>query len=98
VKLYLDDLRPCPDGFTVARTASEAIALLKTGEVTFASLDHDLSTKAMFGEWEGEVTGYEVVVWMEQNDCWPKDGTIVHSQNADGKKRMTDVIERNQAK
>ena len=40
--LWLDDIRPAPRGFTHARTIEEAKALLETGVVAFASLDHDL--------------------------------------------------------
>lgn len=42
MKLYLDDLRPIPDGWTTARTASEAIHLLATCRVVEISFDHDL--------------------------------------------------------
>src|SRR5438309_1594271 len=43
MKLWLDDIRPTPDDtWTWAKTVPEAIDLLKTGEVTYASLDHDL--------------------------------------------------------
>ena len=42
MKVYLDDLRPVPDGWVLAKTASEAIGLLTTRTVTDLSLDHDL--------------------------------------------------------
>ncbi len=43
MKVWPDDERPMPDGYDVhVRTASEAIDLLKTGQVTRMSLDHDL--------------------------------------------------------
>ena len=42
-----------------AKTAEEAIDLLKTGKVEYASLDHDLG----FGG-----SGYDVVCWVEEND------------------------------
>jgi hypothetical protein len=42
MKLYLDDLRPCPKGWRVARTAARAVTLLMTGKVQVISLDHDL--------------------------------------------------------
>jgi hypothetical protein len=45
MKLWLDDVRNPEErglvGFTWVKTV-EAIALLKTGQVVFASLDHDL--------------------------------------------------------
>jgi hypothetical protein len=98
VKLWLDDVRQpwkhgCV-GYEWAKTADEAIALLKTGKVTFASLDHDLSEAATLGNWEGERTGYDVVCWMEENNVWPEDGVRVHSMNPAGKLRMRQVIAR----
>src|SRR5439155_2676500 len=45
MKVWLDDRRspyPDPDSWTWVRTPAEAIELLKTGEVTEISLDHDL--------------------------------------------------------
>jgi len=98
MKLWLDDLRKPWEhgciGFEWAKTADEAIALLKTGRVTFASLDHDLSEKATLGDWEGEQTGYEVLLWMEANGVWPRDGVEIHTLNPAGRERMARVIKR----
>jgi|TARA_Y100000310_G_scaffold7793_1_gene8488 hypothetical protein len=59
MKLYLDDIRPAPDGWVRTRTAQETIAILKEGEVTEISLDHDLG--------EGDVgTGYDPLLWIEK--------------------------------
>lgn len=38
----MDDVRPCPPGFTLARTVLEAMEYLATGEVNLCSLDHDM--------------------------------------------------------
>jgi hypothetical protein len=100
--LWLDDIRdPAKYGYIgarVCRTADEAIALLKTGEVTFASLDHDLAWEHYprndTGQPYKEKCGYDVVLWMEQNRIWPKDGTVVHSMNPSGRARMQAVIDR----
>lgn len=40
MNIYLDDLRDCPSGFTIARTMEEAIRLLEENEVEILSLDH----------------------------------------------------------
>jgi len=40
--LWLDDVRPAPRGFTHVKTIDEAKAILETGRVALASLDHDL--------------------------------------------------------
>jgi hypothetical protein len=88
--LWVDDKR-LPEayglkGFVRVTTSAEAIALLETGEVRFASLDHDLGLKSG--------TGYDIVCWMEEHDVWPPDGVRVHSMNVVGRKRMEAVIER----
>jgi hypothetical protein len=44
MKLYVDDLRKCPEGWTLARTNTEAIRLLATGYVEEISIDHDICT------------------------------------------------------
>jgi methylmalonyl-CoA mutase N-terminal domain/subunit len=80
VRLYLDDLRDPPASFdAVARTAEEALALLKTGRVVFLSLDHDLGTEA---------TGYTVARWIEQQahaGTLARLGWAVHSANPVGR-------------
>jgi len=42
MKLYVDDLRRCPDGWKLARTITEAISHLYSGRVNEISLDHDI--------------------------------------------------------
>ena len=42
MKLYVDDLRKCPEGWTLARNNTEAIRLLATGYVEEISIDHDI--------------------------------------------------------
>jgi hypothetical protein len=32
MKIWLDDIRPAPDGFTLAHSANEAIALIEKAE------------------------------------------------------------------
>ena len=94
--LWLDDLRdPVRFGFMTAHWAKnydEAIAILKTGQVTFASLDHDLSINDTMGKPKGEKTGYDVVLFMEANNIWPVTGVKVHSMNPVGKIKMEAVI------
>jgi hypothetical protein len=81
--LWLDDLRDpahhhC-EGWTWAKTAEDAIKLLSTGEVEFASLDHDLGSV---------LDGHDVVCWMEEHDVWPSKGVVVHSGNTEGERQM----------
>jgi len=68
---------------------------LATGRVTEASLDHDLSEAATLGNWENEVTGYNVLLWLEQHpQFWPVNGVHLHTLNPLGKQRMEKVIAR----
>lgn len=97
MKLWLDDIRRpwehgC-SGWDWAKTADEAIAMLKTGRVTIASLDHDLSDAAMMGQpAPNERTGYTVVCFMEENNIWPEEGVYVHSLNPVGRRRIQEVV------
>jgi len=86
--VFLDDTRQPPDGYTLVRTAEEAIELLKSGSVTHLSLDHDLG---IFTE-TGEVTGYNVVLWLEQavveGTLTPPEVITVHSSNPGARTKM----------
>lgn len=97
MRLWLDDVRePWKHGYILsewAKTYDQAITFLCTGEVTFASLDHDLSVEAACGlPAPEEKTGYDVVCWMEEHNVWPSEGVVVHSMNPAGKARMVQVI------
>lgn len=72
MKLWLDDIRPCPDGYTHARSVNQAIRLPEQHDCTYASLDHDLGDFAEDGG-----NGYRLVLWMAEHDRWPSDGIRV---------------------
>ena len=57
-KLYVDDQRAAPSGWLLARSADEAVSVLRQGEVTDMSLDFDLGD-ARRG------TGVKVLDWLE---------------------------------
>ena len=59
MKIYLDDLRDAPEGWTRCYWPDEVIELLKTENVTEISLDHDLGD-------DERGTGYDVVLWIEK--------------------------------
>ena len=86
MRLWLDDVRPAPEGWTWVRTTEEAIAALRTGTVTEASLDHDLG--------EGVEEGYAVCLWMAEHGVWPPEGITIHSANVPAGDRMAGVVER----
>jgi len=95
--LWLDDIRPpWKYGYIGAewcKTAEAAIELLKTGRVTFASLDHDLTEAATMGQpAPGEKTGMTVLKWMIENNMWPSAGVHVHSLNETEGPRMKQLL------
>ena len=59
IKVYLDDLRPTPSGWTHCYWPSEVIALIEQGIVEVVSLDHDLGD-------DSRGTGYDVLIYLEE--------------------------------
>lgn len=89
MRLWLDDLRPAPDGWTHARTAAEAMALLAHGDVEEVSLDHDLGP-------EEAGPGYAVAAWIEEAAAFGRIPPLrwsVHSANPVGRERMAAALE-----
>lgn len=95
MKLWLDDIRPAPDGWTWCKTMGELMPHLETlkaggSDVTHISLDNDLGT--------GEPEGYTVLDALEQwqaehpEMCMPE--IDVHSANHVAVVRMTKVARR----
>jgi len=84
MKLWVDDLRTPPAGWTWAKTSAEAISLLRRNDVSALSLDHDLG---------GDDTTRPVVLWMCENDVWPPD-IRVHSANPVGVEWLTGMVNR----
>jgi len=93
VKVYLDDERETPPGWRRVYWPDEAIALLKTGEVSEISLDHDLGD-------DERGTGYDVVTWIEEAVVlhgFKPPIMHVHSANSSARIKMQagiDAIER----
>lgn len=87
MKVYLDDERETPIGWTRAFTAQEAIFMLKSGKVEEISLDHDLGT---------EDTGYDVALWIEEAAFSGQLNRIkwnIHSNNPSGASRIRAALE-----
>lgn len=96
----------CGLNWTHVFTADEAIAALKTGTVEFASLDHDLAdehyVRFFMAERSGEEydtsdckekTGMDVLIWMKENNVWPKDGVRIHTMNTVRKPIMLAMVQ-----
>lgn len=86
ILLYLDDNRPCPPGFVVARNADECIECLTLCDVQLLSLDYDLG-------W-GMPTGLEVVRFMVTKltkSRFPRE-IYMHSSSAIGRMNMYQLL------
>lgn len=102
VRLWLDDIRPMPDGYTHwCERADTAIGILSTGTVGHISLDHDLTEEHYGGTGycSGRAhvgTGYSVAAWIEDAvargfidmPTWE-----VHSMNPSGAARIRSAME-----
>ena len=89
LKLYLDDQRPAPPGWSLAKTADEAVNMLRTGDVTELSLDYDLGDPA-------NGNGLHVLDWLESAISqglirMPK--LTAHSGSILGRRRLEAQIE-----
>jgi len=84
MRVYLDDERGTPPGWTRTYWPDEVIALLEQGGVAELSLDHDLGD-------DERGTGYDVVLWIEEAVALrgfipPK--MQVHSANSSAREKM----------
>lgn len=84
VRLWLDDIRPTPEGWIGVATVEEAIEVLETGQVVEASLDYDLGF--------GQRYGYALCRWMAEENVWPQTLTV-HSSSPPGSRLMCRLIE-----
>lgn len=102
--MWLDDVRPAPEGWVHVTTVHEAIALIKRGEVQRASLDHDLGLCSPCNKSVADrrraprncqcMTGYKLCLWMAENNKWPVEKPTVHSANPVGAFAMRQIIDR----
>ena len=102
-RLYLDDVRPCPVGWTCARSVAEAIEIMRKWTVVEASLDHDLgacgdciardSHAAATLHCDHVPDGRAFVRWMIATGCWPARKPVVHSANPSGAAAMRSMID-----
>lgn len=101
MKIWHDDIRRPPEGWSWARTNEEAkLRLLAVHDVEVISLDHDLGLENEDPDAENawlrigpctDGTGLDLVDWMIENDCMPNE-VIVHSLNSVGANRMIKTI------
>lgn len=105
MKLWIDDVRPAPDGYLWVRTTDDAISKIieysdkldfdmhRTNEVELIDIDHDAGTYAI---WGGDYIN--VLDWLEENGRdYGVYGTPIHihSMNPVGVQNMRRIIQRN---
>ena len=84
MKIFLDDERAAPEGWTRTRWPDETIELLKTGKCTHLSLDHDLGD-------DRRGTGYDVLLWIEEAcacGSFTPPLVAIHSANSGARGKM----------
>lgn len=90
-KLYVDDVRPCPEGWDLALNFHQAITMLEATEYAEVSLDHDL------GSYYGnkEMTGRDILNWLimvKIQGGYTPPIVHVHSANPAGRDTMVPDI------
>lgn len=88
IRIYLDDERPTPPGWTRCFWPYEVIDLLQTHAVEEISLDHDLGNDEIG-------TGYDVLTWIEEQvvtNQYSAPKIKVHSANPAARQRMEQAI------
>lgn len=77
MRIYMDDERVTPAGWSRTYTVAATIELLETRSVTHLSLDNDLG--------ENQPEGYKVLDWLEEtvfnDETFPMPEVYVHSAN-----------------
>lgn len=88
MNLWLDDIRPAPDGWIHVKSVNDAINWMSENEFDLASLDHDLGD---YSDQGGDAT--KLTDWMAENNVWPTKGIQVHSANPVGVQTMLRTID-----
>ena len=93
MKLWIDDVRPAPDGYSVARSVNDAIFKIRIAEcfdipIDVIDIDHDA------GDYADEGGDYiKILEWMESHGI--KHPIHIHSMNPVGIENMRRVIRKN---
>ena len=94
MKLWLDDVRPAPEGYVWCKSVNEAIDLLSDlinfgiDDIEMLDIDHDAGDYAQFG---GDYI--KLLDWLEETGR--KYPIRIHSANPVGVQNMRRIIERN---
>jgi len=67
MRIWLDDVRPIPNGFDYwAKNAYEMVGLLLSGNISHISFDHDLGLFGKETQPDKNNTGYAVAMYIEE--------------------------------
>lgn len=96
MKIFLDDERKIPNGWLGVKTPEQCISWLEKCAkenvvVKKLSLDHDLGL--IDPNTLQERTGYDVLVWLENNLWAMPEEVIIHTANPVARRRMNLVLE-----
>lgn len=99
MKLWVDDIRPAPEGWTRAKTISEAVDLMMRygEEITHLSLDHDISILVKVDDVARPYPSPDTfkVVAHTATMCLPSSLIVTtHSSNPDGRKAIVSIFQR----
>ncbi|RAV02406.1 cyclic-phosphate processing receiver domain-containing protein [Paenibacillus sp. YN15] len=83
IHVFMDDARPRPQGFTLARTAEECLLLLELEEVDLLSLDHDMGFD--------QPSGLEVAKEIVRRSLFPRE-IYLHSSNMVARSQMFQAL------
>ena len=92
MKLFVDDIRACPEGWILARTITEAIRYLATWSIEEISLDHDIQCDPPNGSlphasWETFEPVARYIALMPKR---PK--VSIHTANFPAGDKMADIL------
>ena len=90
MKLWIDDIRPAPEGYVWHRTVNSAITYIRCfeSEIELINMDHDAGDYAIYG---GDYI--RLLDWLEETGrSYP---IHIHSANVVGIENMRRIIKRN---
>ena len=93
MKLFVDDIRACPEGWIPAKTVTEAIRFLATQPITVVSLDHDIGCRLVNGHEHSSNETFEPVaryIALMPDERLPH--VLIHTANLEAGRRMAEII------
>ena len=90
MKLWIDDIRPAPDGFIWCKSVNQAKAAI-------TAYEHQYSCDNILIDLDNDAYNYfEILEWLEEKNIVDTGYFFkIHSQNSVGVMRMEDIIRHN---